>query len=150
MRVNLFWFTDEQWVKVKPHLPTNQPGPERKDEDDRRILSGIMHVVKTECRWEDCPPEYGPHKTIYNRFNRWSGRGICQNIYEAVAQSPEPPERVALDSTQSKPIAAPAAETYGPPVVKWFFSAGMNSLHKRIRPFGYASAKMEIRAFQSS
>jgi transposase len=29
-----------------------------------------MHVLKIGCRWEDCPPEYGPHKTIYNRFNR--------------------------------------------------------------------------------
>jgi hypothetical protein len=36
------------------------------------------------------------------------------------------------------------------PVVKWFSSPGVNSLHKRIRPFGDASAKMEIRAFQSS
>jgi type IV secretion system protein VirD4 len=54
-----------------------------------------MHVVKTGCRWEDCPPEYGPRKTIYNRFNRWSGRGIWQSIYEAVAKSPEPPEQLA-------------------------------------------------------
>ena len=100
MRENLFWFNDEQWAKIKPFLPTNQPGPERKD--DRRILSGIMHVLKTGCRWVDCPAEYGPHKTIYNRFNRWSGRGIWQSIYEAVAGSPELPEQVALDSTHVK------------------------------------------------
>ena len=68
MRAHLFWFNDQQWAKVQPLLPTRQPGPERKD--DRRILSGIMHVLKTGCRWVDCPPEYGPHKTIYNRFNR--------------------------------------------------------------------------------
>jgi mannitol 2-dehydrogenase len=100
MRSNLFWFSDEQWAKIRPLLPTNQPGPAR--EDDRRILSGIMHVLKTGCRWVDCPPEYGPHKTIYNRFNRWSGRGIWQGIYEATAESSEPPDRVALDSTHVK------------------------------------------------
>ena len=100
MRTNLFWFNDEQWSKVKPLLPTNQRGPARKD--DRRILSGIMHVLKSGCRWVDCPPEYGPAKTIYNRFNRWSARGIWQSIYEAVAESPEPPEQVALDSTHVK------------------------------------------------
>jgi transposase len=100
MRENLFWFSDEQWAKIKPLLPINQPGPERKD--DRRILSGIMHVLKSGCRWVDCPPEYGPPKTIYNRFNRWSGRGIWQSIFEAVAGSPEPPEQVALDSTHVK------------------------------------------------
>jgi transposase len=42
-----------------------------------------MHVLKTGCRWVDCPPEYGPHKTIYNRFNRWSAQGIWQsNVIE--------------------------------------------------------------------
>jgi transposase len=44
MDSNLFWFSDEQWAKIAPHLPTNQPGPER--EDDLRVLSGIMHVLK--------------------------------------------------------------------------------------------------------
>lgn len=100
MQATLFWFNDEQWAKIKPLLPTNQPGPARKD--DRRILSGIMHVFKVGCRWVDCPPEYGPHKTIYNRFNRWSARGIWQEIFEAVAGSDEPPDRVALDSTHIK------------------------------------------------
>jgi transposase len=100
LRANLFWFNDEQWAKIEPLLPTNQPGPARKD--DRRILSGIMHVQKSGCRWVDCPPEYGPHKTIYNRFNRWSGRGIWQCIFETVAGSPAPPEEGALDSTHVK------------------------------------------------
>ena len=52
MDSNLFWFSDAQWAKIVPHLPTNQPGLERKD--DRRILSGIMHVLKVGCRWQDC------------------------------------------------------------------------------------------------
>jgi transposase len=53
----------------------------------------IMHVLKVGCRWVDCPKAYGPHKTIYNRFARWSERGIWQNIFEAVAASAEPPEQ---------------------------------------------------------
>jgi transposase len=51
MDANLFWFTDAQWAKIVPHLPTGQPGAERKE--DRRILSGIMHVLKVGCRWCD-------------------------------------------------------------------------------------------------
>jgi transposase len=74
MDSNLFWFSDEQWTKIVSHLPTNQPGPER--DDDRRILSGIMHVLKVGCRWQDCPKDYGPHKTVYNRFSRWSEGGF--------------------------------------------------------------------------
>jgi transposase len=96
MESHLFWFSDEQWAKIEPHLPTNRPGPERKD--DRLILSGIMHVLKVGCRWVDCPKGYGPHKTIYNRFARWSERGIWQKIFEAVAA----PKQAALDSSHVK------------------------------------------------
>jgi transposase len=101
MNANLFWFSDEQWSKIQPHLPTNQRGPERKD--DRRILSGIMHVMKVGCRWKDCPSDYGPHKTIYNRFARWSERGIWQRIFEAVAVgSTAAAHQVAIDSSHVK------------------------------------------------
>jgi transposase len=100
MRANLFWLNDEQWAKIKPLIPTNRPG--QKPRNNRWILSGIIHVLKTGCRSQDCPPEYGPYTTVYNRFNRWSGRGIWQQIFETVAGSPEPPEQVALDSTHVK------------------------------------------------
>jgi transposase len=100
MDTHLFWFNDEQWARIEPHLPTNQPGPERKD--DRLILSGIMHVLKVGCRWVDCPREYGPHKTVYNRFARWSERGIWQKIFAAVASPSESPKQAALDSSHVK------------------------------------------------
>jgi transposase len=95
-----FWFNDEEWAKIEPHLPTNQQGPER--HDDRRILSGIMHVLQSGCRWKDCPKDYGPHKTIYNRFARWSWRGIWPKIFEAVAADARTPERASLDASHIK------------------------------------------------
>ncbi|MGB3627287.1 MAG: transposase, partial [Henriciella sp.] len=49
-------------------MPENQPGARRVD--DRRVISGIMHVLKSGCRWQDCPAAYGPPTTIYNRFHR--------------------------------------------------------------------------------
>ena len=70
MRKNLFWLSEEQWARIEPHLPTDVRGVERVD--DRRVISGIVHVLKSGCRWCDCPPEYGPHTTIYNRFVRWA------------------------------------------------------------------------------
>src|SRR5215472_12509515 len=69
MRKNLFWLSDEQWKQIKLHLPTDVRGVDRVD--DRRVISGIVHVLKSGCRWCDCPPEYGPPTTIYNRFVRW-------------------------------------------------------------------------------
>jgi transposase len=97
---DIFWFSDEEWNKIEPHLPINQQGPER--HDDRRILSGIMHVLKIGCRGKDCPREYGPHKTIYNRFARWSKRGIWPKILEAVAAQERTPEQASLDASPIK------------------------------------------------
>ena len=78
MRTNLFWLSDEQWGRIEAHLPTDVRGVERAD--DRRVISGIVHVLKSGCRWCDCPPEYGPPTTIYNRFVRWAERGIWKNL----------------------------------------------------------------------
>ena len=68
MMANEFWLSDEQWAVIEDFMPQNQPGARRVD--DRRVISGIIHVMKSGCRWRDCPPVYGPYTTIYNRWNR--------------------------------------------------------------------------------
>ena len=47
MSRNLFWLSDEQWQRIEPHLPTDVRGVER--QDDRRIISGVIHVLKSGC-----------------------------------------------------------------------------------------------------
>jgi transposase len=93
----LFWFSDEQWARIEPLLPTNTRGLKRVD--DRRVLSGIVHVIRSGCRWCDCPAEYGPAKTIYNRFVRWARRGIWERIFAELAKCSDQPERLLIDST---------------------------------------------------
>ncbi len=78
----LFWLSDEAWAVIEPHLPKNQPGARRVD--DHRVIPGILHVLKVGCRWCDCPPDYGPSTTIYNRFNRWSRRGFWLKLLDAL------------------------------------------------------------------
>jgi transposase len=97
---HLFWLTDEQWAAIEPHVPRNQPGARRVD--DRRVISGIIHVRKTGCRWCDCPAEYGPSTTIYNRFNRWSRRRFWANLVEALAMAGAVTKSTAIDSTYIK------------------------------------------------
>jgi transposase len=80
---NLFWLSEAEWAAIRPHLPMKHTGPERVD--DRRVLSGIIHVLRSGCRWRDCPAEYGPPTTVYNRFNRWSGRGLWAQLLEVLA-----------------------------------------------------------------
>ena len=100
MRSGLFWLNNRQWAKLKPHLPTGLTGPER--DDDRRIISGVIHMLQSGGRWRDCPPEYGPYTTIYNRFNRWAKRGRWQAIFEALAKLGKNSVALSLDSTSIK------------------------------------------------
>ena len=85
MRANLFWFSDEQWARIEPHLPTDVRGKERVD--DRRVISGIVHVLKIGCRWSDVPSEYGQPTTIYNRFNRWRKAGVWDRLMDAIIEA---------------------------------------------------------------
>jgi len=99
MMTREFWLDDRQWAAIEPLLPRNQPGARRVD--DRRVLSGIIHVLKAGCRWRDCPAPYGPPTTIYNRFHRWARRGLWQRMFQAlVAVSPD--DIQVIDSTTAK------------------------------------------------
>ena len=96
----LFWLSDKAWAAIEPHLPQNQPGARRID--DRRVISGILHVLKVGCRWCDCPAEYGPSTTVYNRFNRWSRRGFWLSLLQALVDAGAVTKSTAIDSTYVK------------------------------------------------
>ena len=96
----LFWLSDEAWAAIEPHLPKNQPGARRVD--DRRVISGILHVLKAGCRWCDCPTDYGSTTTVYNRFNRWSRRGFWLKLLDALVDAGAATKSTAIDSTYIK------------------------------------------------
>jgi transposase len=100
MRSNLFWLSDAQWAKIEPLLPMDVRGKARVD--DRRVISGILHVLKVGCRWCDCPPEYGPYTTIYNRFTRWAERGVWEGLFRELADRGRSGDLQMIDSTHSK------------------------------------------------
>ena len=110
----LFWLSDAAWEAIEPHLPHGRPGKPRVD--DRRVISGILHVLKTGCRWRDVPAEYGPPTTIYNRYHRWSQRRIWQGIFERMAAAGPVPEELSLDSSHVK---APKAQKGGVGASDW-------------------------------
>ena len=90
----------KQWTRMAPHLPSGLQGPER--DDDRRIFSGIIHMVQSGGRWRDCPRDYGPYTTIYNRFNRWAKADRWRAIFEALAKPSSGALVLSLDSTSIK------------------------------------------------
>ena len=96
----LFWLSDEAWAAIEPQLPKNQPGAERVD--DRRVVSGIIHMLKCGGRWADCPSECGPSTTVYNRWNRWCRRGIWARILAALTEEGWVAETAQIDSSYIK------------------------------------------------
>ena len=95
-----YWLSDEQFARLRPLLPDKVRGVARVD--DRRVISGIIHVVKSGGRWVDAPACYGPRKTLYNRFVRWAAKGVWQELFVTLAATGGPPAEVLIDSTHMK------------------------------------------------
>ena len=95
---DFFWFSDAQWARIAPLLPTDTRGMPRVD--DRRVLSGIVHALQSGGWWGDCPEQvYRPKKTLYNRFVRWAERGVWEDIFSALAGADDAPDRLFIDSS---------------------------------------------------
>src|SRR5260370_12147227 len=94
-----FWLTKAQLKRIEPFFPRTRGIPRV---DDRRVVSGIIYVIRSGLRWRDAPAVYGPHKTLYNRFVRWSRMGIFERIFANLAAESGPPDRVMIDSTHLK------------------------------------------------
>ena len=96
---DLFWLTQSQLERIEPHFPLSHGVPRV---DDLRVISGIIHVIKRGLQWRDAPPDYGPHKTLYNRFVRWSRRGVFDRIFADLAAGEGVPEQLQIDATHLK------------------------------------------------
>ena len=97
---DVFWLSEEQFSRLAPLLPTDTRGKPRVD--DLRVISGIVHVLKSGGRWVDTPAIYGPRKTLYNRFVRWAAKGVWMDIFQALATAGGPPAEVLIDSSAVK------------------------------------------------
>lgn len=96
----VFLLTEVQMARLAPLLPDDTRGVPRAD--DRRVISGIVHVLRSGCRWVDAPVGYGPRKTLYNRFVRWAAKGVWERVFHALAEAGGPPAELLLDSSTMK------------------------------------------------
>ncbi|SIT13379.1 transposase, IS5 family [Paracoccus saliphilus] len=96
---NLFWLSDEQMARLEPYFPKSHGKPRV---DDRRVLSGIIFINRNGLRWRDAPKEYGPHKTLYNRWKRWSEKGIFAQIMIGLTAETSEEKTVMIDATYLK------------------------------------------------
>ncbi len=77
-----FDLSDEDWALLEPLLPK---GRKSARVDDRKIVNAIFYVLRTGMPWRDLPARYGPYTTVYDRFNRWSRRGIWKRAFDRLA-----------------------------------------------------------------
>ena len=96
---NLFWLTDEQVERLRPFFPKSHGKPRV---DDRRVLSGIIFINRNGLRWCDAPREYGPPKTLYNRWKRWGDMGVFARMMEGLASEGTEHKTIMIDATYLK------------------------------------------------
>jgi len=93
------WFSDAQMARIAGHFPRSRG---RLRVDDRRALSGIVHVIRNGLRWRDAPSVYGPPKTLYNRYVRWTRAGVFTTIFATLAGKAGVPDRIMIDASRLK------------------------------------------------
>ena len=96
---DLILLSPAQMRRIALHFPLSHGIPRV---DDRKIISGIIYVIRNGLRWRDAPKDYGPHKTIYNRFIRWSRMGVFNRIFAALSAKGGKPDQLMIDATHLK------------------------------------------------
>jgi transposase len=94
-----FWLTEVQLSRLKPYFPKSRGKPRV---DDRKVLSGIIYIQRNGLMWKDAPVDYGPPKTLYNRWKRWSRMGVFARIMTELAAEAQQIEMVMIDATHLK------------------------------------------------
>lgn len=95
----MFLLSEDQIARISPFFLLSHGVPRV---DDRRVNSGIIFVIRDGLRWRDVPPSYRPHKTIYNRFIRWSEMGVFGRIFVELAKNGGDTDEIMIDATHLK------------------------------------------------
>ena len=96
---DLYWLSEAQVERLRPYFPKSRGKPRV---DDRRVLSGIIYIQRNGLMWKHAPRDYGPPKTLYNRWKRWSRMGVFATIMTDLAAQAQDTEMVMIDATHLK------------------------------------------------
>lgn len=96
---DLFWLSEAQLERLRPYFPNSRSKPRV---DDRRVLSGAIVIQRNGVMWKHAPAAYGPPKTLYNRWKRWSRMGVFATIMTELAAQPQGTEILMIDVTHAK------------------------------------------------
>jgi transposase len=94
--------SDEEWERVKDLLPSDKLKKQgRPPKPNRDMLNAILWIARSGAPWRDLPERYGSWKTVYDRFNKWSKKGVFEEIFEILNVDADMQE-LSIDSTSIK------------------------------------------------
>jgi len=105
--------TDEQWERIRDHLPGKAGDPGRRAVDNRQFVNAVRYVLNTGIPWADLPERLGKHNTVWKRYDRWAAAGVWLRVATLLGEAAwtddaDEPEEVQPDATSVKvdPTAA--------------------------------------------
>jgi len=110
--------TDKQWeilASLIPEPPRREDGRGRPWADSRKLLNGMLWVLRTGAQWQDLPGRYGTKSTCHRRFQQWIGAGVFEQILKRLAEDLK--ERGELDLSECFVDATFASAKKGDPVL---------------------------------
>jgi len=109
---NLYWLSEVQMARLRRYFPKSHGVPRVDDpvpgnglptnRERGRVLSGVIFINRNGLRWCDAPKKYGPHKTFYNRWRRWSNMGVFARIMTGLASEVPDNKTISIDATYLK------------------------------------------------
>jgi transposase len=128
---DLFLLSERQMARISPFFPLSRGVPRV---DDRRVVSGIVYVIRNGLQCKDAPAGYGPHKTLCNRFIRWSRLGVFGRIFAGLTGGRPRPERIMIDATHLKAHRTAASLLKKGDVPNWARCADRGDNNLRVQP----------------
>lgn len=92
------WLRDDQFERIASLLPGKASDPGRTAADNRMFVEAVLWIARTGSPWRDLPPQFGPWNSVYQRFSRWSRRGVWHRVFVQLAKEANF-EEVFIDST---------------------------------------------------
>ena len=96
---DLYWLSEAQVERLRPYFPKSRGKPRV---DDRRVLSGIIYIQRNGLMWKHAPRDYGSPKTLYNRWKRWSDKGVFTRMMDGLASKGADRKTIMIDATYLK------------------------------------------------
>ena len=136
--------SDHCWDCIKDMLPGRPGQLGWVAKDNRLFINAVLYILKTGIPWRDLPERFGKWNSLWKRFDRWSLKGVWQQIFETLALHDPDLEWLILDSTVirahqhaagkkgGKPRRLSAAPSVGsalrftPPLTLWATQFGLS------------------------